>query len=144
MVIYSHTVTHTIETTQAAHGHQETKDIVTGLGSDYDYTFGRRLVSCLRQGRAVHNAMAGEADYPDKLVWHTLAKVGPVSNRDLQQSHAFIRVGDTKFHVTASECSFRPKQGDILTDDDGTKYDVLAVDDVVFRTRYRLWCRNSA
>lgn len=144
MADYTHSVTHSFAIADAVGMEREKADPVACLAGDYKYTFGRVMIRVERESGAGINALAGEYEHPDEEVMNVLAKVSLVTDRDLQQSRAMLRVGDTKFRVTAADCSFLPTMGDKVYDESGQKYEVLGVGRVAFATRYILWCRDAS
>lgn len=135
-------VTHSIEFNDANGKSTVCVDPIPCLAGDYSRTYGRVQITVTRTGEHTVDALSGNVVDAQNLVQVVLAKRSMISLRDLQQSNALYEAGDTKFRLTAGDCEFQPKKGDIVTDPTGEKYEVLGVDVIVFATRYLLWCRD--
>ena len=141
MADISITVTHSLTIADSL-GHTSLKvNPIPCLANDYARTYGRVLIRITKKGKSTPNALAGTVEFPENLTTTVLSKKQAVSHRDLQQSNAMVEVGDVKFRVTAGDCAFRPRKGNVVLHD-GEEFEILGVDEIVFATRYLLWCRS--
>lgn len=106
-------------------------------------TDGRVTVVIKERANGEYNPLAGAYDQGSTREQNITANKTMVTDRELQQSNAFLQVNDVKFRVSQADTDWEPRPGNLLTDlTDSRKYEIIAVDRQVLGTHYLCWCRS--
>ena len=141
MATYNHSVSTDIYITDSNAQDGKRTTVLDCIASDLDYVDGRVTITITRRGTSSVDALTGIYGTVEDDTQVVVSTRTQVTLRDIQQSNAFLRVGDVKFRVAANDAEWEPLQGDVIHWD-GVKHEVLAVDIKVMGTAYLLWCRR--
>lgn len=141
MAEYTKSVSTSIVLTDSHAQDRHLTDVLDCIANDLDFVDGRVTITLTRKGTATLNALEGTITTAGDNTQIVVATRTQVTLRDIQQSNAFLRVGDVKFRVAENDTEWQPLQGDVIHWN-GVKHEVLAVDIKVMGTAYLLWCRR--
>ena len=143
MADISLSVTHSVSFGDDVYMSKAIPGVAVCIKDDLLCTDGRVVVTIKERANGEYNPLAGKYDQGVTREQTIGANKTMVTNRELQQSHAYLQVNDVKFRVSEADCDWEPEQGDILTDlTDSRRYEIIGVDRQVLGTQYLCWCRS--
>lgn len=141
MATYTKSVTTDIYITDSNAQDGKRTSVLDCIADDLDYVDGRVMITIRRPGTASADPLTGIYSTTEDNTQVVISTRTQVTLRDIQQSNAFLRVGDVKFRVAANDAEWEPLQGDTIQWE-GYKYEVMGVDIKVMGTAYLMWCRR--